>query len=312
MKKISAIILSIITALSFFGCGQKTNNTDNISSGVTVTDSNGNSVSLNKDARVVACYGSFAECWLLSGGNLVGVTQDAIDEGRVPEEQGLSVVGTVKSIDLEKLVALEPDYVILSADLTVHNELKTNLDSLGIPYGYFRVDTFEDYKVMMEQFCLVNERDDLFEENVVKVGERIDEVLAKIPGESDKTVLLVRAFSTGIKAKTDDNLAGQILKEYSMINIADKTPSILEDLSVEQIIKEDPDYIFVLTMGSEDGAKAYLKNNIENNPAWGEISAVKSGNYVVLPKELFHYKPNNRWDESYEYLAKIIYPEIFS
>lgn len=312
MKKISAIILSIIISLSFFSCGQEKTNTDNISSGVTVTDSNGNRVSLNKDARVVACYGSFAECWLLSGGKLVGVTQDAIDEGRMPESQELSVVGTVKSIDLEKLVALEPDYVILSADLTVHNELKTNLDSLGIPYGYFRVDTFEDYRAIMEQFCLVNERDDLFEENVAKVGERIDEILAKIPDESEKTVLLVRAFSTGIKAKTDDNLAGQILKEYSMINIADKTPSILEELSVEQIIKENPDYIFVLTMGSEEGAKAYLKNNIESNSAWSEISAVKNGNYVVLPKDLFHYKPNNRWDESYEYLAKIIYPKIFS
>ena len=40
-------------------------------------------------------------------------------------------------------------------------------------------------------------------------------------------------------------------------------------------------------------------------------TAVKNGNLVVLPKELFHYKPNDRWDDSYEYLAKIIYPEIF-
>lgn len=311
MKKTLIILICIITALSFFGCSQEPQTPDDPIESASVTDVNGTGVSLDKNARVVACYGSFAECWLLSGGNLVGVTQDAIDEGRITETQGISVVGTVKSIDLEKLVELEPDYVILSADLTAHTGIKSTLDSLGIPYGYFRVDTFEDYRAMMEQFCNVNEREDLFEENVVKVGERIDEILSEIPDESVKTVLLVRAFSTGIKAKTDDNLAGQILKEYSMINIADKTPSILEDLSVEQIIKEDPDYIFVTTMGSEEEAIAYLKNNIESNPAWSELSAVKSGNYVVLPKDLFHYKPNNRWDESYEHLAKIIYPEIF-
>lgn len=311
MKKTLVILICIITALSFFGCSQEPQTPDNPIESASVTDVNGTVVSLDKNARVVACYGSFAECWLLSGGNLVGVTQDAIDEGRITETQGISVVGTVKSIDLEKLVELEPDYVILSADLTAHTGIKPTLDSLGIPYGYFRVDTFEDYRAMMEQFCNVNEREDLFEENVVKVGERIDEILSEIPDESGKTVLLVRAFSTGIKAKTDDNLAGQILKEYSMINIADKTPSILEDLSVEQIIKEDPDYIFVTTMGSEEEAIAYLKNNIESNPAWSELSAVKNGNYVLLPKDLFHYKPNNRWDESYEHLAKIIYPEIF-
>lgn len=311
MKKALIILICIITALSFFGCSQEPQTPDNPTESASVTDVNGTVVSLDKNARVVACYGSFAECWLLSGGNLAGVTQDAIDEGRITDTQGISVVGTVKSIDLEKLVELEPDYVILSADLTAHTGIKSSLDSLGISYGYFRVDTFEDYRAMMEQFCNVNEREDLFEENVVKVGERIDEILSEIPDESDKTVLLVRAFSTGIKAKTDDNLAGQILKEYSMINIADKTPSILEDLSIEQIIKEDPDYIFVTTMGSEEEAIAYLKNNIESNPAWSELSAVKNGNYVVLPKDLFHYKPNNRWDESYEHLAKIIYPEIF-
>jgi len=28
----------------------------------------------------------------------------------------------------------------------------------------------------------------------------------------------------------------------------------------------------------------------------------------VLNKELFHYKPNARWGESYEILANILYP----
>ena len=58
-----------------------------------------------------------------------------------------------------------------------------------------------------------------------------------------------------MKAKTDDNLAGQILKEFGLANIADNDKSMLEDLSLEHIVKQDPDYIFVLTMGNEDDAK---------------------------------------------------------
>ena len=46
------------------------------------------------------------------------------------------------------------------------------------------------------------------------------------------------------------------------------------------------------------------------NPAWQSLSAVQNGRYVILPGELFHYKPNKRWGESYEYLADILYPEI--
>ena len=56
-------------------------------------------------------------------------------------------------------------------------------------------------------------------------------------------------------------------------------------------------------MGSADAAKAYMTESIESNPAWAEMTAVKNGRYIFLPKDLFHYKPLNRWDESYAYLA---------
>ena len=49
----------------------------------------------------------------------------------------------------------------------------------------------------------------------------------------------MRAYSTGIKAKTDDNLAGQILSEFGLINIADEYPSLLEEMSLEHIVARD-------------------------------------------------------------------------
>ena len=77
------------------------------------------------------------------------------------------------------------------------------------------------------------------------------------------------------------------------------------------MISADPDYIFVTTMGDEQKALDYLDSLIAENPAWSELTAVKENHYVVLPKDLFHYKPNNRWGESYEYLAEILYPSLF-
>ena len=130
-------------------------------------------------------------------------------------------------------------------------------------------------------------------------------------GDSQPQVLLIRAFSSGIKAKTDDELAGAILKDLGAHNIADDHPSMLEDLSMEEVIAADPEYIFVTTMGDEQKALDYLNGLIEENPAWSELTAVKEGHYIVLPKDLFHYKPNNRWGESYQYLGEILYPTLF-
>jgi len=278
---------------------------------VKITDSMGNTAELSENSKIAVCYGSFADCLQLAGMEPVAVTSDAAEEHGLNFPESTSVIGTVKQINLESLMAVSPDYVILSADLSAHLKLEDSLKQAGLNYGYFRVDTFEDYKSFMKQFCAVTRRDDLYEKNVLDTEKRIEKICEKIPKECDKTVLLMRVFSTGMKAKTDDNLAGLILKEFGLKNIADSHPSILEELSVEQIITDDPDYIFASTMGSEKSALEYLEQNAVSNPAWSGLSAVKNDRYIMLPKNLFHYKPNEEWDKAYEYLAKIIFPEIF-
>ena len=280
---------------------------------VSITDSNGSQITLDTSApRVVAAYGSFAEAWLLAGGELCGVTQDALEQRDLGLPEDIAVVGTVKEPNAEEIIALEPDLVLLASDITAQAEIRDVLENAGLACAFFQVDTFADYAFMMEQLCAITGREDLYEENVTQVGQQIEEAQAKAALSSTRpNVLLIRAFSTGIKAKTDDELAGAILKDLGAHNIADDHPSMLEDLSLEEVIAADPDYIFVTTMGDEQKALDYLNGLIQQNPAWSELSAVKEDRYIVLPKDLFHYKPNNRWGESYQYLGEILYPELF-
>lgn len=280
---------------------------------VSITDSNGSQITLDTSApRVVAAYGSFAEAWLLAGGELCGVTQDALEQRNLGLPEDIAVVGTVKEPNAEEIIALEPDLVLLASDITTQADIRDVLENAGLACAFFQVDTFADYAFMMEQLCAVTGREDLYEENVTQVGQQIEEAQANAALSSTRpNVLLIRAFSTGIKAKTDDELAGAILKDLGAHNIADDHPSMLEDLSLEEVIAADPDYIFVTTMGDEQKALDYLNGLIQQNPAWSELSAVKEDRYIVLPKDLFHYKPNNRWGESYQYLGEILYPELF-
>ena len=38
------------------------------------------------------------------------------------------------------------------------------------------------------------------------------------------------------------------------------------------------------------------------------LTAIREKRYTILPKELFHFKPNARWDEAYRYLYDLLYP----
>ncbi len=273
-----------------------------------LTDSLGSQISLPRNPRVVCLYGSYSDAWLSAGGTLAGTTEDAVKE-RGLDVGDAEIVGTVKEPSAEKIIALEPDVVILSADVAAQQDMADVLESAGLPCLSYRVDDFSDYAAMMEQFCQATGQPERYQETAGKAEARMKaakEAYGFAAGQGPR-VLLMRAFSTGVKAKTDDELAGAILKDLGCQNIADEHPSMLEDLSLEEVIEAGPEFIFVTTMGSEEKALAYLDSLMANNPAWSGLEAVKEGRYLVLPKELFHYKPNARWGESYEYLGRLLH-----
>ena len=177
----------------------------------------------------------------------------------------------------------------LSADIAAQVDMHDALTSAGIPHAYYRVDGVSDYLAMLEQFCQMTGREDLYEENGLAVQAEVDRVLEAVQDEPHPTVLLLRAFSSGAKAKGDDNLAGVILRDLGAENLVEKHESLLEDVSLEEVIAADPDFIFVVTMGSsEEAALDYMEQNFESNPAWAELTAVQEDHYVLLPKELLH------------------------
>lgn len=311
MRKIFSLLLCFLLIFGLTACA-KPDKPDSLPENKTkITDASGRTAFLSQDSKIAVCYGSFADCLLLSGIEPVAVTDDAVEEHGLEFSDNTSIIGSVKHINLESLIACNPDYVILSADLAAHLKLEEALKEAGFDYGYFRIDTFTDYKAFMGQFCALSGRADLFSKNVLETEERINAIRRKIPENNPQTVLLLRVFSTGMKAKSDDNIAGLILKEFGLKNLADIHPSLLEDISLEQIVTDDPDFILVSTMGNVEDAEKYLKNNVTSSPVWEELAAIKNNRYVILPKELFHYKPNEKWDKAYEFIAKLIFPEIF-
>lgn len=278
----------------------------------TFTDALGSTVTVDRPQRVVSFYGSFAEMWMLAGGELAGTTDDAITERKLPLGEDVAIIGSTRNPNLEMALGLDADFAILSADTTDHVQAAETLRAAGVTCAFFRVDTLEDYLAAMEVCTSITGRADLYEQNALAVQRQAQEVIQRVRPlleEEPVTALLIRAYSTGAKAKGMDNLAGVMLHQLGVKNLVDQHPSLLEELSMEEIIAANPDYIFVTIMGSsQQKALDALAEGIQKNPAWSSLSAVQNGRYVILPGDLFHYKPNARWGESYAYLADILCP----
>ena len=275
----------------------------------TFTDSMGNTVELEQPPkRLAALLGSYAETWLLAGGEVVAVTQDAYDERGLELPEDTVNLGANQQPDLEALFAAEPDLVLLTPDLDGQMALRDSLEAAKIPAAWFKVETFDDYLTMLKICTDLTGRSDLYQKNGLDIQRDIDAAIASVPEGEAPTVLLLRAYSSGVRAKNSDNIAGAILKDLGAANIADSDSGLLEDLQMESILAADPEFIFVTTMGaSQEAALKSLDELLHSDPAWQTLTAVKEGRVEVLPKDLFHYKPNARWGESYQMLAGLMY-----
>lgn len=280
---------------------------------ITFTDALGAEVTLEKTPeRVVALLGSYGDIWLQAGGQLVGATEDAVIQTGLGLDGDIAVIGSDKTPNLELILAQDPDFAILSADTSRHVQARSALETAGVTCGYFSVLTYRDYMETLKLFTTITGREDLYARQEVSVTQAIEEIVAEAQTSEDygqHTALLIRAYVTSVKAKDSvSTVAGPILKDMGLVNIADSDSGLMENLSMESIIAMDPEYIFVVFMGLDKaGAEKKLSEVLLSNPAWNTLSAVQNGKYIVLDHQLFHYRPNARWAEAYRTIGEIVY-----
>ena len=280
---------------------------------VTFTDALGREVSVPKEPeRVAALIGSFADVWILAGGNLCAAAEDAWEDFELELPDAVNI-GGAHSPNLELIFSANPDFVIASASTASNVEMKETLEAAGITVAYFDVDDFEDYLAMLDVCTDITGRKDLYEKNGLEVQTRIEEIKRDMEEQSlpeeRRKVLLLRAHSGSVKAKgSEGTILGEMLADLSCINIADSDASLLETLSVESIIRQEPYRIFVVTMGN-DSQKALdnLYKMMDENPAWGSLEAVAEGRIHLMDRRLFHNKPNADWAVAYEKLSEILH-----
>ncbi len=280
----------------------------------TFTDDLGRKVTVKSHKRVVACMGSLADAWQLAGGTLVGASDDAFGHYAVDSSK-VSGVGRSTSLNLESIIALKPDFVIMTgisdgkhATGVSQADAESALKEAGIPVAFFKVTTFDDYKRMMGVFCAITGRDDLYKKNVTKVGEKIKSAVSTYSVKSKSpSVLIVSAFSKGLVVQNTSGMAGAIVKDLGAVNVADEHPSLLSDFSLEAAVEANPDYVLVLA-ASDDTATAqkYYDQVVGSNSAWQGMDAVKEGRVTMLDAAHFLYKPNADWAESYVLAGKAL------
>ena len=310
MKR-SVFLLILIGSLFLTGCGAPAApavSTQSSETAVTFTDALGRSVTVDSPRRVACLIGSFADIWCLAGGKeqLVAAADDTWTQFDLGLSDEVVNLGGVKEPNLELLLAAQPDLVIASSNTGAQVELLDSFEEMGLNVAYFMVASFDEYLEMLKLCTRITGREKNYQRYGSELLAQVDAARAKADGSAPR-VLYVRATGSSCKVKNSrDSVLGEMLADLGCVNIADS--GLLEELSMEVILQEDPDHIFVVLQGSDPSkAEALLEKTLLSNPAWTMLTAVKEGRFHVMDPDLYNLKPNERWGEAYEKLSDILY-----
>ena len=317
--KIKLMMTCLLTLLlSVVGCQKqvdiKEENEISIESNTKVTfvDDLGREVTVDRPQRVVTLISSFADIWSLAGGvdQIVATTDATWRYFDLPLGKDVVNLGSSKELNLEQLIACEPDLILASCGTDQNLEMEAALTEMGLSVAYFSVNNFTDYLRMLKTCTQITGNVDNYEQYGVTVEQQVKAALSRVDN-SEPSVIYIRATGSSCKVKnSQDSVLGEMLLDLGCKNIADQEESLLEQLSMEVIMEKDPDHIFVVLQSADPKeAEMILETTLLSNPAWQSLSAVKNGNYHVMDSNLYNMKPDARWGEAYEGLADMLYPK---
>ena len=306
-----SLILVLCMFLSACGSRQSTEGPEISDTAVTFTDDLGRSVTVDNPQRVAPLLGSFAQVWMLAGGTVHATAEDAWDDLKLELPESAVNLGHTKKLSLERLLEAEPDLILASLNTIQQVEWKDTLEATGIPVAYFDISDFDDYLRLLSICTDITGQKQLYEKNGTAVQQQIEAVLEQSKarletGEPPKVLSMVASATNVYVKNSQGNVLGEMLHKLGCINIADSNSLLLENLSLEHILQADPDYIFIVQRGdNEAGMRQYVEQIMSENPAWGQLSAVRNDRVYFMEKNLYNLKPNHRWGEAYEKLEAI-------
>lgn len=278
---------------------------------IAFTDALGQEFSIDAPQRVAVMIGSFADVWMLAGGEdtMAATANDAWESYELELGEDVINIGSPMKPNAELVLGARPDLVIASSLSPSNLELQETFTRAGIPAAYFDVSSFQDYLDLLDLFTRLTGHPENYETYGAAVKEQVDRaVQRRAVYDYTPTVLTIQVSGSSVKVKnSEDNVLGPMLAELGCRNIADQDDSLLEELSLEAILQADPDFIFAVYHGTdEEAAQANLEETLLSNPAWASLSAVQGDRFHILDRRMYSLKPNALWGDAYEQLADIL------
>lgn len=302
--KISKAIFYLIFLIGFLfltACNQAVQNDRNVEKNISVTDFRSKEINLSKPATRIVCLieSALSGLYMLNAENrIVGIpsavynesaaAQYAVLDQRISDKK-LSSPGNWDFLSMEKLVALQPDLVIIWAS---QQESIEAIEEKGIPvYGVF-LRSFDDIYKEIDDLGKLTGTSPRADSIIGFTKHEVAGINLKLPAKKQKSVYFM--WSQGLLETSGTSSTANELIELAGAKNACQEPQEHIVINLENLLQWNPD---VIVMWNQ-----YPKNpdDILNMAELQNVNAVMHKNVYELPPVFWC----DLWTLKFQFAAK--------
>jgi iron complex transport system substrate-binding protein len=276
---------------------------------ISLIDGLGRRVSLGAPAqRVISLAPSNTEILFALGAGDQTIARDSLSD-YPPEATSLTDIGsTWETLNLEQLVALQPD-LVLAAGIQSPEQVKA-MEQAGLTVFLVpNPTTLEDLYINLENVGRLLGREAEAQALVAQLKKRVATVDEKIATVTDRPTVFYELDASQDASKPwtagPGSFHDALIARAGGKNIAATLSSAWAQMSIEEIVQADPDYILL-----GDAKWGVTPEAVGQRPGWENLSAVKAGRVLPFDDDLIS-RPGPRLVEGLEALARILHPDLF-
>jgi len=212
-------------------------------------------------------------------------------------------IGGFTNISVEKIVALNPDLVIGTADGN-RRETVDKLESLGIPVYVTNPKTLEGILAVVLQVGTITGKEKVARRLTADLQNRVTHLTALV-GKQKKYRVFFQVGGEPLITVGRDTLHNQLINLAGGVNIAGGEKTLYPRYSVEEVVAQQPEVILFSSM----------KYAVDVTQVWGQwrnwpnIPAVRDNRLSVIDTDLID-RASPRIVDGLEAMVKAIHPEV--
>lgn len=276
----TALTLLVLSSLMLVACSGQAEQSNEKTR--TITHEAGKTKVPEKPKKVVALEFSFVDALDELGITPVGIAQENKTDvsGLLGKDIEFTEVGTRQQPNLEVISSLQPDLII--GDFNRHKGIYKQLQEIA-PTIILKsrnatyeenIDSFKTIAEAVGKTKQMNDRLALHE-------ERLQAAKKKVDPNDDRKVMVGVFRADSLTAHGETSFDGELLEKIGIENAVTKTAEPTVTITLEQMVKWDPDVIFMAE------ADPKLLKEWKDNPLWNQITAVKNGEVYEVNRDLW-------------------------